>query len=131
MFVFKYGRASRGLQPSSPEWIGAAIGAAGSILGGVLGSSGQKDANDANLQIAQENREFQERMSNTAYQRGTADMKAAGINPLMAGMKGGASTPSGATATMQNEKAALASSSSTAFQAAIQAQSLEADLENK
>lgn len=41
-------------------------------------------------------RDWEEHMSNTAYQRATADMKLAGINPMVAFQQGGASTPSGA-----------------------------------
>ncbi len=87
--------------------IGAAlIGGGASVVGGLLGSKGQKDANEMNREIARENREFQERMSNTAYQRSAADLEAAGLNRILALGKA-ATTPSGSLAVMQNEQADL------------------------
>ena len=85
-----------------------------------MSSAGQASANRQNLKIAREQMAFQERMSNSAYQRATKDMRAAGINPMLAYQRGGASTPSGASATMQNELAPVASSVSQATGQALQ-----------
>jgi hypothetical protein len=64
---------------------------------------------------------FQERMSSTAYQRAMQDMRKAGLNPMLAYMRGGASTPGGASAVMRNVAEGAASS---ARQAAVLKQEL-------
>lgn len=54
--------------------------------------------NAFNAEQAQLTRDWQESMSNTAYQRASDDLRSAGLNPYLAYQQGGASTPSGATA---------------------------------
>lgn len=88
------------------------IGAAITGLGSFFGTKDTNDANAANVaatnkanaEQAQLNRDFQERMSNTAYQRGMADMKTAGLNPILAYQRGGASSPAGSQAAMESFK---------------------------
>jgi len=85
-----------------------AIGAIGSsLLGGLFGSSGAKKQNQAQIQSAREQMDFQERMSNTAHQREIKDLEAAGLNPILSAKLGGASSPGGAQANIVNEMAPM------------------------
>lgn len=74
-----------------------------SLLGGLFSQFStdrrQEDAQEFAAQQAQQQMDFQERMSSTAYQRSMQDMRAAGLNPILAYQKGGASSPAGAGAT--------------------------------
>ena len=74
-----------------------------SMIPGIGDSMAAEKANKANSREAAINRNFQERMSSTAYQRAMDDMKKAGLNPMLAYQQGGASAPSGAQATHQSE----------------------------
>lgn len=113
------------LAPVLGSVAGSFAGPLGAGIGGAIGSAvgGSMDAADANAlqwqQIGNQQqynaqqaaitrefnsaeagrqREWAEEMSSTAWQRGIADMRRAGINPMLAASQGGASTPSGASA---------------------------------
>lgn len=84
-----------------PITIAALISAGSSIVGGIMG-------NQANASQAAKNRDFegqqvdkqinfQREMSTTEYQRAVADMRLAGINPILAAKTGGNASPSGAS----------------------------------
>ena len=108
----------------------------GSFAGGIMGYFGQKETNETNMKLAANatdfnerqaalNRAFQAYMSNTSWQRGIADMRAAGINPILAASKGGASTPGGdsasaVTPTVENSMKFLGDSVKGSLSSAVQ-----------
>lgn len=99
---------------------------AGGISGGLSGA-GQWLSNAQQAGMSREQMAFQERMSNTSWQRAVKDMKKAGINPMLAVSRGGgASTPSGAQTTVGNVGEKAASGAMSALQTLAQTQQIEA-----
>lgn len=81
------------------------------IMQGVYNHIENSVAMNYNSAEALANRNWQEHMSSTAYQRAVEDMKKAGLNPILAFSNGGASTPGGSAGTISGASMGLASSS--------------------
>jgi len=73
----------------------ATAAAVASFVGGERRNRAQEEMSSAQMA-------FQREMSNTAHQRQVADLKAAGINPMLSAKLGGASTPMGSQAILQD-----------------------------
>ena len=80
-------------------WLAAAIPGAVTGLASIIGGERR---NVAQANQAQKAMAFSERMRNTEWQAAVADMRAAGINPAVAYQQGGAASPQGVQAPMED-----------------------------
>ncbi len=98
--LFNYNRQNMGMQGLG-NLVGVLQQQGFNTMGGasqaLYNAAMQQQAMNYNSAEAQKNRDWQEYMSNTAYQRAMKDLKAAGVNPILAFGSGisGATTPSG------------------------------------
>jgi len=92
-------------------------------------------AREYNTAEAQKARDFSEHQRTTAYQTSMADMKAAGLNPMLAMNQGGASSTSAAQASSQQTAGTPNEDRGQiiqrAMESALQIASIEADVKKK
>lgn len=130
-----------------PLLIGGLAGLGSGIANAISGSDTnakniamQRETNAQNRDMAYAQMGFQKHMSDTAHQREVADLHAAGLNPMLGMMQGGASSPQGVSAQAQAPSAdnfagpAVSQGLSSALQVmklAQEAKSVDADVAYK
>ena len=95
----------------------------GSVIGAGLGLLGGQLSATSSAKQAKEQMDFQERMSNTAYQRAATDLEKAGLNRVLA-LGSPATTPGGAMGQVPDFGSAMASGSQAGVATASGAQSI-------
>lgn len=102
----------------------------GGLLTGGMSLFGNLMGQSNNQQMMQQQQAFQTMMSNTAYQRASKDMTAAGLNPMMMFSSGSAaSTPAGATP-MQSPMTNLGDAAQKAISTSVQMKTMNATVDN-
>jgi hypothetical protein len=100
------------------------------VTSALIGAGSSAFDNFMSRNEARRAEKFQERMSSTAHQRQMADMRKAGLNPMLSGKYGGASTPAGSQAPIQTSANTL-STLASAYESMQRAKLIDEDIDYK
>ncbi len=109
---------------------GSVISAGAQLAGAGLGFLGAERANQSSAASVERQIAFQERAYKNRYQWQMADMRKAGLNPILSSMGGAGLSPQGASMTYRNIGAPAAEGVRGAVSSALAARRLRADEEN-
>lgn len=103
---------------------------AAAVIPSVISYIGSSERNDQQADAASGQMAFQQANSDSSYQRAVRDLKGAGLNPMLAYMHGGASTPSGAMANFEDTLTPAVNTGVSAYRASTEGQVRQQQVSN-